>query len=104
MTIFNEIKNLIPISLVDWDGKVSSVIFLGGCNFRCPVCYNRELVLEPNKLKSIKFEKVKEELEKNREFVNGIVISGGEPTIYPDFPELCRELVNLGFKVKLIQR
>lgn len=101
MTIFNEIKSFIPTSLVDWDGKVSAVIFLGRCNFRCPACYNKQLVLEPEKLQSIKFQEIVRQLEINKQFVDGIVITGGEPTIYSDFPELCQEFVNLGYKVKI---
>ena len=101
MSIKDNIKGFVPTSLVDWDGKVASVIFLAGCNFRCGYCSNKDLVLSPEKLKAIKFEDIKKYLEKNKDFVDGVVITGGEPTIYKDFPELCKEIKNLGFKVVL---
>ena len=53
-----EIKGFIDLSLVDWDGKVSSVAFLAGCNLRCPFCYNTTLVLHPEKLPTIPFEQI----------------------------------------------
>lgn len=95
------IKSLIPTSLVDWDGKVSAVIFLSRCNFRCGFCSNRELVIEPEKIKSIPFGGIKNMLEKNKEFIDGIVITGGEPTIHEDLAELCREIKKLNYKIKL---
>lgn len=101
MSIFKNIKGFTASSLVDWDGKVSSVIFLGGCNFKCSYCSNKELVISPEKIKSIDFKDIKKTLDKNMDFVDGIVITGGEPTIYSDLPDLCQEIKNLGFKVKL---
>jgi len=96
-----EIKGFIDISLVDWDGRVSSVIFLPGCNMRCPFCYNATLVLHPHKLPTIPFEEVEEYLKKNRGWVDGVVITGGEPTIHNDLPNLCQKIKELDFSVKL---
>ncbi|MBM3234167.1 anaerobic ribonucleoside-triphosphate reductase activating protein [Candidatus Pacearchaeota archaeon] len=96
-----EIKGFAPSSLVDWDGKIAAAIFLPYCNFKCKFCSNKELVLSPEKLKTIPFSEIKEKLEKNREFIDGVVISGGEPTINPEIVKLCTEIKNLGFKVKL---
>lgn len=101
MTIYDNIKGFVTSSLVDWDGKIAATIFLGACNFKCRFCSNKELVLESDKLKSISFKEIKESLEKNREFIDGIVISGGEPTIYSDLPDLCEKIKKLGFKVKV---
>ena len=101
MEVKENIKGFVPTSLVDWDGKVSAVLFLGRCNFKCGFCSNKELVLQHEKIKSIQFENIKDSLEKSREFIDGIVITGGEPTIYPDIGILCEEIKNLGFKVKL---
>lgn len=98
---FSNIKGFNLTSLVDWDGRISAVMFLGGCNFRCRYCSNKELVLSPESIESISFDKIKESLERNREFIDGIVITGGEPTIYSDLPELCSEIKKLGFKVKM---
>ncbi len=101
MTIYENIKGFVPTSLVDWEGKVVCVIFVSGCNFRCSFCSNKDLVLTPEKLDAIPFEKIKDYLLKNRDFADGVVISGGEPTLYPDLPELCMEIKKLGFKVKI---
>jgi len=96
-----EIKGFVDISLVDWDEKVSSTIFLANCNMRCPFCYNVPLVLHPEKLRTIPFEKIAEYLERNREWVDGVVITGGEPTIHKDLPSLCERIKKLGFQVKI---
>jgi len=96
-----EIKGLIDLSMVDWDDKVSAVIFLPRCNFRCPFCYNVALVLTPDELPTIPFEKIESYLERHKEGIEGVVITGGEPTVHKDLPNLCRRLKNLGFKVKL---
>jgi len=96
-----EIKGFIDISLVDWDGKVSSVIFLLGCNMRCPFCYNTTLVLRPQKMPTVSFEEIEDYLKRNRSWIDGVVITGGEPTIHQDLPNLCEKLKKLGFKVKV---
>lgn len=95
------IKGFIPNSLTDWDGKVASVIFLPGCNFRCKFCHNKELVLNSEKIENIDLSTIKEYLAANREFVDGIVITGGEPCMYSWINELCQELKLLGFEIKL---
>lgn len=96
-----EIKGFVDISLVDWDEKVSSTIFLANCNMRCPFCYNATLVLHPEKLRTIPFEEIAEYLERNREWIDGVVITGGEPTIQSDLPNLCEKIKKLGFMVKI---
>lgn len=101
MSIYKNIKGFIPTSLVDWDGKVSAVMFVGGCNFRCSFCSNKELIIEHDKIESIPFKKIKEALERNRDFIDGIVITGGEPTLYGDLDEICKEIKEMGFLVKL---
>lgn len=101
MKNFLNIKGFIPTSLVDWDGKVSAVIFLSGCNFKCHFCSNKELVLNPEKINSISFDEIKNSLEKNKDFIDGIVITGGEPTIHDNLVDLCKELRKLNFKIKI---
>jgi len=96
-----EIKGFIDISLVDWDGKISSVVFLAGCNLRCPFCYNIKLVLHPEKLPTIPFEQIGDRLKNKRGWIDGIVITGGEPTIHSDLLELCKRIKEKGFLVKL---
>ena len=96
-----EIKGFIDISLVDWDEKVSSTIFLANCNMRCPFCYNVPLVLHPEKLRTIPFEEITEYLGRNTKWVDGVVITGGEPTIHENLPNLCERIKKLGFQVKI---
>jgi pyruvate formate lyase activating enzyme len=88
-------------SLLDWDGCVTAVIYLPSCNFRCPFCHNRELVLTPEVYEDVPLEFVEGYIEENREFLDGIVITGGEPTIHRDLPELVKRVKALGMKVKL---
>jgi len=99
MTIHDNIHGFILTSLVDWDGKVSSVIFLPGCNFKCSFCANKPLINGTGE--KIEFKKIMNAIEKNKEFVDGIVITGGEPSIYNDLEEFLGELKNKGFRIKL---
>jgi pyruvate formate lyase activating enzyme len=96
-----EIKGFLDVSFVDWDGKVSSVIFLPNCNFRCPFCHNANLVLHHEKLEPIPFESIEEELMKQKGWIDGVCITGGEPTLHSDLPELCSRLKKMGLSVKL---
>jgi pyruvate formate lyase activating enzyme len=96
-----EIKNFVPLSCVDWDGKVSAVIFLPNCNFRCPFCYNTALVLNPGKLETKSFEEIRQHLRKNKGWLDGMVITGGEPTINEKLPSFCKRFKDLGLGVKL---
>ncbi len=96
-----EIKGFIDISLVDWDGKVSAVIFLPHCNFRCPFCYNPTLVLNPERMQTVPHEKVMGYLAKKRDWIEGVVITGGEPTLHRRLLGLCKRVKGLGLGVKL---
>ena len=96
-----EIKGWLETSFVDWDGKIVSVVFLPNCNFRCPWCYNVDLVLRPKKLKTIPFYKIEVYLKQNKEFIDGVCITGGEPCLHKDLPELCKKIKELGFLVKV---
>jgi len=96
-----DIKGFIDVSLSDWDGKVSSVIFLPGCNFRCPFCYNTKLVLQPEAMPTTTLLQVEDYLEGNRKWIDGVVITGGEPTIHNDLPSLCEKLRKMRLYVKV---
>ena len=96
-----EIKGFIDLSLVDWDGKLTSVIFLPNCNFRCPFCYNSTLVLRPERVETIPFERVEDYLKKQRGWIDGVCITGGEPMLHKDLPDLCSKLKEMGFLVKV---
>tara|TARA_Y100000310_G_C20630330_1_gene788286 strand:+ start:302 stop:955 length:654 start_codon:yes stop_codon:yes gene_type:complete len=86
-------------TLIDYPGKVACTVFTIGCNFRCPFCYNADLVLEigPEHSEKEFFDFLKE----RKEFLDGVVICGGEPTIHKDLPEFCKKIKELGFLVSL---
>jgi pyruvate formate lyase activating enzyme len=96
-----EIKGFVEASFCDWDGKISTVVFLAGCNLRCPFCLNGDLVLAPDRLPSIDFAALKSYLDRQRGWIDGAVITGGEPTIWDDLPEFAGRLRSLGLGVKL---
>ena len=95
-----QIKGLVKTSIVDYPGRIATVVFVGGCNFRCPYCYNADLVLRPESLPDIEVGEVLRLLAERRGFVDGVVITGGEPTLQADL-DLFREVKALGFAVKL---
>lgn len=95
------ILGFIESSLVDWDGKLVSVIFLGGCNFKCPFCQNYKLAADSKTLKEISWKTIAEKLIEKKEWLDGVVISGGEPCMHPEIYGLCRKIKNLGFKIKI---
>jgi len=95
------IKGFLESSFLDWPGQIASVIFLAGCNFRCPFCHNYGLVLNPEKFPSIEWDDVKARLNKFKGWIDGVVITGGEPTINRGLAGLIREIRASSFKVKL---
>jgi pyruvate formate lyase activating enzyme len=98
-----EIKGWNETSFLDWDGKVVSTLYVGGCNFRCPFCHNFRLVETPNEFATIPQEKIKEFLISHRDFIDGICLTGGEPCLHYNhgLPEFLAEIKALGFLVKL---
>lgn len=80
---------------------MASVIFLGGCNFRCPYCHNKDLVLFPDKLEDIPLEYVRSRLKKYKRWIDRVVFTGGEPTIHKDLSKIIRVIRRDGFKIKL---
>lgn len=95
------IKGFIPNTLIDWEGKIASIIFLPGCNMRCPYCHAGPLVGAPNKLESIPLDALKETARSQAGWLDGIVISGGEPTLHNGLGKLCEEIRSLDLGVKL---
>jgi len=96
-----EIKGFLETSFLDWPGKLCAVLFLPHCNFRCPYCHNHPLVFHPEHFSSIPLEDVIKRLHSFRDWIDGICITGGEPTLERDLPQLIRELKGQGFSVKL---
>jgi len=97
------IAGLQKLTLVDYPGKLACTIFLAGCNYRCPWCYNPELVL-PEKIKDnpeISKKDFFDFLKYRTNLLDGVVICGGEPTLNKDLPDLCKRIKGMGYLVKL---
>jgi pyruvate formate lyase activating enzyme len=95
------IKGFIDTSFIDWKGQLSSVIFTGGCNFRCPYCHNSSIVLHPDRVENVPFEYIIHHLRKYKNWVERVVITGGEPTINTGLLSIVKQLKNEGIKIKL---
>ncbi len=97
------IGGFIKQSLIDYSGKLSAVVFTRGCNFRCGYCHNPELVL-PNlfhRQKSIQTVEFFNWLKSRKNWLDAVVVTGGEPTIHSDLPEFLHLIKSLGYKAKL---
>ena len=95
-----KIVGIQKLTLLDYPGKVACTVFLDGCNFRCPFCHNAEL-LSPDIEPIMTVEELLIFLKKRRGILEGVCITGGEPTIHPELPELLRAIQALGYPVKL---
>lgn len=94
------IAGLQNLSLVDFPGYLASTVFVQGCNFRCGYCQNPDLVTLD---KPFKFpeQRIFDLVTRRKKMIEGIVISGGEPSIYDDLPVFAKRIKEQGFKVKL---
>jgi len=96
------IRALIETSLVDWDGKISMVLFFDKCNFMCPFCQNWELILHPERFSAIQWKKIASILQKKNDWIDGVVLTGGEPLVYKkEVFGLAKNLKKLNFGVKV---
>lgn len=89
---------LTKFSLKDYPGKVSCIVYTSGCNFVCPFCHNGGIVLDPP---SFPKTEVMDFLEERKGQLDGVVITGGEPTIHSDLGDFCWKVKDLGYLVKL---
>lgn len=96
-----QINGLNKITLLDYPKHLAATIFLGGCNMRCPFCHNASLVMDSRSQPVISPAEVLSYLGKRRNLLEGVCITGGEPTLYPDLPDLIRKIKDLDYKVKL---
>ncbi len=95
------IKGFQKFTLIDYPGKAAALVFLAGCNFNCNFCHNPELLEEKNDLKVYSEEEILHLLEQDAGFIDGVVISGGEPTLNKELPEFIKKIYSLGLKIKL---
>ena len=89
-----------PVSLLDFPGKVAAVVFTQGCPLRCVYCHNPELI-PPLGKEALEKGDVIDRLAARRHFLDGVVVTGGEPTVHPDLPGFLREIKALGLETKL---
>lgn len=99
------ISGIQPLTLLDYPDRLACVVFTPGCNFRCGFCHNPEFVL-PERIIKLKEHFIPEEyffsfLEERRGLLDGVVVSGGEPTLAPDLIKTMKKIKALGFLVKL---
>lgn len=95
-----KIHGLQKMTLLDFPGHVACTVFLGGCDFRCPFCHNFELV-DGTAKPLMEEEELLLFLKKRQGLLDGVALTGGEPCLHKDLPELIRKIRELGFAVKL---
>lgn len=91
----------LPGSLIEWPGKITASVVLQGCNFRCPFCHSKEFIPVGRPKDEVPLDDILTELSARRHWIDGVVISGGEPTIHADLPEFVSRFRELGLFVKL---
>lgn len=95
------IGGLQKVTLLDFPGKIACTVFLTGCNLRCPYCHNPELVLPQDSKKYISEGELFKFLVSRKGKLDGVCITGGEPTVHPELPFLIRRIRDMGFLIKL---
>jgi pyruvate formate lyase activating enzyme len=94
-----KIKGFIKTTFIDYPGKIASMVFLPGCNFRCSFCFNPELIFESDKIEDVDEKKIFDFLEKQKKWIDAVVISGGEPTLQKDLYDFIKRIKKMGFLV-----
>jgi pyruvate formate lyase activating enzyme len=92
---------LIKTTLIDYPGEVAATMFTPGCNLRCPYCHNPDFVEPPFPEDLVSLRSVEAFLEKRHSVLGGVCISGGEPLMHPDLPELIEKIHAYGLHVKI---
>ena len=96
-----ETLGLRPMTLLDFPGKVACTVFLAGCNFRCPYCHNPSLVYHMEDSSAYTIEEFFSFLERRKNILDGVCISGGEPMIHHNLDQFITRIREMGFQVKL---
>lgn len=95
------VKGFQGTSLLDYPGRIASLVFFGGCNLTCPFCHNPSLVDTPEQYPDWETDALLQQLQERRRFIDGVVISGGEPTLSTQLLPVLRGVKSLGLQVKL---
>lgn len=97
-----QIKGFEKLTLIDFPGHIAAIIFLGECNFRCDYCYNKDLVCRPEQLPTFDEQAVLDLLSQRRNFLEGVVITGGEATLQASaLKKFLPQIRSLGLRIKL---
>ncbi len=89
------------LTLLDFPGTVACILFTNGCNFRCPFCHNKGLVLPGEETAQVDENEILDYLAKRKGILEGVNITGGEPMLHADLPELLQKIKALGYKIKV---
>lgn len=100
-TAWSHVRGMERLSLCDWPGHTVSVLFCGGCNLRCPTCHNADLAWASEEFPPLSRPKVLTMLAERKRWLDGVVITGGEPTCVPHIEDLVADIAGLGLPVKL---
>ncbi len=96
-----KIGGLIKFTLIDFPGRPAAVVFTQGCNFRCRYCHNPELVYPHMFAEPVAKEEIYSFLKRRQGTLEGVVVSGGEPTLHEDLPQFLTDLKAMGYATKL---
>lgn len=96
-----KIGGLIKFTLIDFPGRPAAVVFTQGCNFRCRYCHNPELVYPHLFAEPVAIEEIYSFLKRRQGTLEGVVVSGGEPTLHEDLPSFMADLKAMGYATKL---
>jgi pyruvate formate lyase activating enzyme len=89
------------VSLCDWPGCNTSVIFMGGCNMRCPTCHNYTIAWQPEQVPAISRQSILTYLKNRAKWIDGVVVTGGEATLVPQLETVLHDIKALGMRIKL---
>lgn len=95
------IKGIHRTSLIDYPGKICSIFFSGGCNMKCRYCHNPELACNSSSLPTVRNEEALDYIRRRRGLIDGVSITGGEPTLSKNLASFIQSLRDLGISVKL---
>ncbi|RLG15521.1 MAG: anaerobic ribonucleoside-triphosphate reductase activating protein [Candidatus Nanohalarchaeota archaeon] len=102
MTELNiDIRGVQKTTLIDYPGKIASTIFFNRCNFLCPFCHNPELALDQDENSPINPDEILEDLDKRKNWLDGVCLTGGEPTMHKGLEEFIKSIKKRGLLVKL---
>ncbi len=98
---WDRVRGIIPTSFCDWPGHISCVLFVGGCNFLCPTCHNSGLAWDWKSMPSLDKKATLADLRGRKRWLDGITVSGGEPTSTPGLLSILEDLATVGLPIKL---